>query len=151
MAVELAWGTVVFVSFPRQGHVIPMLRLAHILVDRVDVLGTIVVPDFIHRRMVGQHSDRGCPLSPYPVASRTTTISPFLYALEHYMPTQLEAMLMGAQGLLVASRAWLSWAIPVVERCGLQIVGRPDPLGFFRANLITVSQEYPYGVIVGSR
>jgi hypothetical protein len=59
---------------------------------------------------------------------------------------------MGAQGLLAASRAWLSWAIPrVVERCGLPIVGRPDPLGFFRANLITVSQEYPYGVIVGSR
>jgi hypothetical protein len=68
-----------------------MLRLAHILVDRVDVLGTIVVPDFIHRRMVGQHSDRGCPLSPYPLASSTTTISPFLYALEHYMPTQLES------------------------------------------------------------
>lgn len=135
MAAELERGTIIFVPFPAQGHVTPMLRLAHTLVDRGDVSVTVVVPDFIHRRM-GQHSVPGVALvsinsdvhddggdePPGPPA--------FMHAMEHHMPAQLEAMLLKAErrtGLPRVSCLVIdllaSWAMPVATRHGLPVVG----------------------------
>jgi UDP:flavonoid glycosyltransferase YjiC (YdhE family) len=134
MAMDLKQRTIVFVPFPGQGHVIPMLRLARILVDRSDISATIVVPDFIHRRMVDQHSVPGVALVSIPSGVQDDSDQApgppsFLHALEHYMPAQLEAMLMAQHGrgadrvscLVIDLLA--SWAIPVAARCSLPVVG----------------------------
>ncbi|RCV11359.1 hypothetical protein SETIT_2G179400v2 [Setaria italica] len=133
MATELARRTIIFVPFPGQGHVIPMLRLARILVDRGDISATVAVPDFIHRHM-GQHSVPGVAFVSIPSGVQDDGDQPpgppsFLHSLEHYMPAQLEAMLMAPHGTRAGRVSCLvidllaSWAIPVAARCGLPVVG----------------------------
>lgn len=137
MAGALTQRSVVFVPFPAQGHVTPMLHLARAVVDRGhgNISVTVAVPDFIHRRM-GQYSAAGVALVSMPsgVADDGGDEPPgpgsFLHAMEHYMPAQLEGMLTGWRGAVGARRVsclvvdlLASWAIPVAARCSLPVVG----------------------------
>nr|CAB3456839.1 unnamed protein product [Digitaria exilis] len=135
MAAKLTQRTIMFVPFPAQGHVTPMLRLAHTLVNHTDVSVTVAVPDFIHRRM-GQHSVPGVALVSIPSGvhddggDEPPGPPAFMHAMEHHMPAQLEAMLLKAeQGIGVPRVSCMvidllaSWAIPVAERHGLPVFG----------------------------
>ncbi|CAL5064828.1 unnamed protein product [Urochloa decumbens] len=136
MTTKPTQRTVVFVPFPGQGHIIPMLRLARILVDRGDIsAATVAVPDFMHRRM-GQHSVPGVSLVSIPSGVQDNggdePLGPpsFLHALENHMPAQLEALLTaqcstGTRRVIscLVIDLLASWAIPVAARCGLPVVG----------------------------
>nr|CAB3453161.1 unnamed protein product [Digitaria exilis] len=127
--------TIMFVPFPAQGHVTPMLRLAHTLVNHANISVTVAVPDFIHRRM-GQHSVPGVTLVSIPTGvhddggEEPPGPPAFMHAMEHHMPAQLEAMLLRAEqgtGLPRVSCMVIdllaSWAIPVAARRGLPVFG----------------------------
>ncbi|CAN6195610.1 unnamed protein product [Urochloa humidicola] len=128
MTTEVARRTVIFVPFPGQGHIIPMLRLARILVDRGNISAAVVVPDFMHRRM-GQQSIPGVDLVSIPSGVQDNggnePLGPpsFLHSLEHHMPAQLEAVLTTRRVSCMVIDLLASWAIPVAARCGLPVVG----------------------------
>ncbi|RLM84529.1 UDP-glycosyltransferase 82A1-like [Panicum miliaceum] len=135
MAAKVARYTIIFVPFPAQGHVTPMLRLARTLVDHGDVSVTVAVPDFIHCRMA-QLSILGVALVSIPSSIQDDGNGEppgppsFLHAIEHYMPAQLEGMLTTERGIVGARRVsclvvdlLASWAIPVAARLGLPVVG----------------------------
>ena len=124
--------TVIFVPFPAQGHVTPMLRLARTLVDDHgdDVSVTVAIPDFIHRRM-GQLSIPGVALASIPSGveddgdGEPPGPPSFLHAMEHHMPAQLEGMLMAERDVVscLVIDLLASWAIPVAAHLGLPVVG----------------------------
>jgi hypothetical protein len=70
MASQSPQRTMVLVPFAGQGHVAPMLKLAQVLADHGgDVSITVVVADFIHRRMGPQYRGDGAAgvfLAPIP-------------------------------------------------------------------------------------
>lgn len=125
-------ASIVFVPFAAQGHVAPMLQLARALADRGNVTVTVVVPDFIHRRM-GQYrggdTDGRVVLAPIPSGveddggDEPPGAAAIVHAMEHHMPSQLEAVLATATQGRVVVDLLASWAIPVAARCGLPVVG----------------------------
>ena len=129
--------TVIFVPFPAQGHVTPMLRLARTLVDDDggddDVSITVAVPDFIHRRM-GQLSIPGVALASIPSGveddgdGEPPGPPSFLHAMEHHMPAQLEGMLMAERDVVscLVFDLLASWAIPMAapRAAGGRLLGR---------------------------
>ncbi|KAJ1289309.1 hypothetical protein BS78_02G154300 [Paspalum vaginatum] len=136
MAAELAQRTIIFVPFPAQGHVIPILHLARALVDGGNVWVTVVVPDFIHRRMGQDSTIPGVSIESISsgildeVGDEAPGPAMILHAMEHHMPAQLEGMLTAQIGVGARRRIsclvvdlLASWAIPVAAQRGLPVVG----------------------------
>ncbi|CAN6232570.1 unnamed protein product [Urochloa humidicola] len=130
---------IVFVPFPAQGHVTPMLHLARALADRGGVAATVAVPDFVHRRMSLQDGggDGRVVLVPIPSGvpddggDEPPGFASIVHAMEHHMPAHLEGMLLamagagrgrGAAACLVVD-VLASWAVGVAARCGVPAVG----------------------------
>ncbi|KAL6861267.1 hypothetical protein ACP4OV_016967 [Aristida adscensionis] len=132
MAGECA--VVVFVPFPAQGHITPMLRLARAVAGRGGVAATVAVPDFAHRLM-GRPAEAGAGVAVAPLPSGVVQdgggggdeppgAAAIVHAMEHHMPAQLERMLRGRRRVsCLVVDALASWAIPVAERCGVPAVG----------------------------
>lgn len=131
VAVRPAAATVVLVPFPAQGHICPMLRLAHTLAGR-GVAAVVAVPDFVHRRIAGACGQVGVGVElasidsgvPDDGVGEPPGFAGFARAMECHMPTSLEAMLTTQRGVacLVAD-VLASWAVPVATRCGVPAVG----------------------------
>uniref|UniRef100_A0A0E0K2Q7 Glycosyltransferase n=1 Tax=Oryza punctata TaxID=4537 RepID=A0A0E0K2Q7_ORYPU len=127
---------VVLVPFPAQGHVTPMLHLARALAAR-GVAATVVVPDFIHRRVVRDGGNgRGVALASVPSGIPDGDGAPgfasIVQAMERHMPAHLERVLMRGDDDLAGRRpaacllvvdVLASWAVPVAARCGVTAVG----------------------------
>lgn len=122
-----AQRNLVFMPFPAQGHVTPMLHLARALADR----GDVAVPDFVHRRM-GRANIGGARAHPqrHPDdgGDEPLGFASIMHAMEHLMPAHLERMLLqhGLTGRGVACLVvdvLASWAVPVATRCGVPVVG----------------------------
>ncbi|XP_062194093.1 UDP-glycosyltransferase 82A1-like isoform X2 [Phragmites australis] len=136
MAAEVAQH-IVFVPFAAQGHVAPMLHLAHAVAVRGDVSATVAVPDFIHRRMSQYSGEAGAGVALVPIPSSVPDDggdeppgpASIVHSMEHHMPAQLEGMLTTQRGIGALRVSCLvvdllaSWAIPVAARCGLPVVG----------------------------
>jgi hypothetical protein len=134
MASQSPQRTMVLVPFAGQGHVAPMLKLAQVLADHGgDVSITVVVADFIHRRMGPQYRGDGAAgvfLAPIPsgiqddVGDEPPGLAAIVHATEHHMPSLLEGMLKKMQGVsCLVVDLLASWAIPVAARFGLPVVG----------------------------
>ncbi|CAL4886543.1 unnamed protein product [Urochloa decumbens] len=134
---------IVFVPFPAQGHVTPMLHLARALADRGGVAATLAVPDFVHRRMMsqdgGDNDNAAGRVALVPIPSGVPDdggdeppgFASIVHAMEHHMPAHLEGLLLamaraagrgGAAACLVVD-VLASWAVPVAARCGVPAVG----------------------------
>ncbi|EAY86811.1 hypothetical protein OsI_08188 [Oryza sativa Indica Group] len=143
-----ASAVVFLVPFPAQGHVTPMLHLARALAARGDVAPTVVLPDFIHRRVVragGNGGGGGVALASFPSGipggddgDGAPGFASIVHAMENRMPAHLERVLMlmrdddddrlAAAGrraacLTVVVDVLASWAVPVATRCGVAAVG----------------------------
>ncbi|KAM0889927.1 hypothetical protein ACQ4PT_027400 [Festuca glaucescens] len=134
-------AAVVLVPFPAQGHVTPMLHLAHALAAR-GVASTVAVPDFVHRRMgscANVAAAGGVALASIPSGiaddhgSEPPGFASIAHAMEHHMPMHLELMLTRGHAACVVVDVLASWAIPVASRCGVPAVGFwPAMLASFR-------------------
>lgn len=126
---------IIFVPFPAQGHITPILHLARVLAARGDVAATVAVPDFVHRRM---GLVAGVDLAAIPSGvpddggDEPPGFASIVHAMEHHMPGQLEDMLTTRQRGLLSGRGGVaclvvdvlaSWALPVAARCGVPAVG----------------------------
>lgn len=143
-----ASAVVFLVPFPAQGHVTPMLHLARALAARGDVAPIVVLPDFIHRRVVragGNGGGGGVALASFPSGipggddgDGAPGFASIVHAMENRMPAHLERVLMlmrdddddrlAAAGrraacLTVVVDVLASWAVPVATRCGVAAVG----------------------------
>jgi len=138
VAARPAASTVVLVPFPAQGHISPMLRLARALAGR-GVAAIVTMPDFVHRRLASACGQAGVVVGvelasidsgvPDDGVGEPPGFAGFARAMEHHMPTSLEAMLTTRRGLAGCGVACLvadvlaSWAVPVATRCGVPAVG----------------------------
>lgn len=135
-----AQRAIVFVPFPAQGHITPMLHLARALADRGGVAATVAVPDFVHRLMGLTETGDACrgELAVVPIPSGVPDdggddeppgFATIVHAMEHHMPAHLERMLTKGGRRRVSACACVvvdvlaSWAVPVAARCGVPAVG----------------------------
>ncbi|CAN6273579.1 unnamed protein product [Urochloa humidicola] len=131
---------IVFVPFPAQGHVTPMLHLARALADRGGISATVAVPDFVHRRMSQQDGGGDARVVLVPIPSGVPDdggddppgFASVVHAMEHHMPAHLERMLLAMAGAAGCGRGAVaclvvdvlaSWAVGVAARCGVPAVG----------------------------
>jgi len=131
-----AQRAIVFVPFPAQGHITPMLHLARALADRGGIAATVAVPDFVHRRMGQTETGDACSaeLALVPIPSGVPDdggddeppgFATIVHAMEHHMPAHLERMLVkaGVPCSCLVVDVLASWAVPVAARCGVPAVG----------------------------
>nr|CAB3487702.1 unnamed protein product [Digitaria exilis] len=126
---------VLFVPFPAQGHVTPMLQLARALAAH-GVAATVAVPDFIHRRIASATGGNGgVALASIPSgivvpdAAGSDSDDPpgfgaIVHSMEHHMPAHLERLLVARPAVAcVVVDVLASWAVPVAARCGVPVAG----------------------------
>ncbi|KAF0931746.1 hypothetical protein E2562_005733 [Oryza meyeriana var. granulata] len=112
-----------------------MLHLARALAARGVAAITVVVPDFIHRR-VGRAGGDGVALASIPSGiadddggDTTPGFASIVHAMEHRMPAHLDHVLMrdddleGRRAACLIVDVLASWAVPVAARCGVTAVG----------------------------
>ncbi|CAA7030223.1 unnamed protein product [Microthlaspi erraticum] len=120
---------IVFIPYPAQGHVIPMIHLASAFLSR-GFSPVVMTPQSIHRRILTSNQDLGITFLPLSDGQECLDAPPSDFfsiekSMENIMPSQLETLLLeedfGVACVVVDLLA--SWAIRVAERCGVPVTG----------------------------
>ncbi|XP_010532515.1 PREDICTED: UDP-glycosyltransferase 82A1 [Tarenaya hassleriana] len=120
---------VIFIPYPAQGHVTPMLHLASAFLSR-GFSPVVLTPEPIHRRISSANLGREIDFIPLSNGPDCPDASPGDFfsvenAMENVMPSQLEGILLraGARVGCVVVDLLASWAIRVAGRCGVPAAG----------------------------
>ncbi|KAJ4976013.1 hypothetical protein NE237_001119 [Protea cynaroides] len=122
---------VVMVPYPAQGHVTPMVQLGLALYE-YGFDPVIVIPDFIHRRIMSSKTERDDGIVFMSIPSGLDENEPLnffsiAFAMENNMPIHLEHIIcrfdedVGVACVIVDLVA--SWAIGVANRCDVPVAG----------------------------
>ncbi|KAJ1702062.1 hypothetical protein LUZ63_001841 [Rhynchospora breviuscula] len=129
MGAEPMKPRIVLVPFPAQGHVTPMLHLAHAIQSH-GFTTTLAVPDFIHHRLTTNANLSCSPVELVSIPSgkgdrgELKDFQAIVNAMENYMPGRFEEMLRGYRAVAcVVVDLLASWAIPVAKQCSFAVAG----------------------------
>ncbi|KAJ3706479.1 hypothetical protein LUZ61_010184 [Rhynchospora tenuis] len=129
MGAEPIKPRIVLVPFPAQGHVTPMLHLAHAIQSH-GFTTTLAVPDFIHRRLTTNANLSYSTVELISIPSgegdggELKDFQSIVNAMENYMPGRFEEILRGYRPVTcVVVDLLASWAILVAKQCGLAVAG----------------------------
>ncbi|XP_010511127.1 PREDICTED: UDP-glycosyltransferase 82A1-like [Camelina sativa] len=120
---------ILFIPYPAQGHVTPMLHLASAFLSR-GFAPVVMTPESIHRRISSTNEDLGITfVALYDGQDRPDAPPSDFFSIENsmenIMPSQLERLLLeedlGVACVVVDLLA--SWAIRVADRCGVPVAG----------------------------
>ncbi|CAN6990726.1 unnamed protein product, partial [Brassica rapa subsp. trilocularis] len=120
---------IIFIPYPAQGHVTPMLHLASAFLSR-GFSPVVMTPESIHRRISTTNDDLGITFLAISDGQERPDAPPSDFfsierSMENIMPSQLERILLqedvGVACVVVDLLA--SWAIRVADRCGVPVAG----------------------------
>lgn len=120
---------IIFIPYPAQGHVTPMLHLASAFLSR-GFAPIVMTPESIHRRISATNVDLGITFLALSDGQDRLDAPPSDFfsienSMENIMPSQLERLLLeedlGVAFVVVDLLA--SWAIGVADRCGVPVAG----------------------------
>ncbi|KAF8049728.1 hypothetical protein N665_2129s0001 [Sinapis alba] len=121
---------IIFIPYPAQGHVTPMLHLASAFLSR-GFSPVVMTPESIHRRIsTTTNEDLGITFLALSDGQERADAPPSDFfsiekSMENIMPSQLERFLLeedvGVACVVVDLLA--SWAIRVADRCGVPVAG----------------------------
>lgn len=120
---------IIFIPYPAQGHVTPMLQLASAFLSR-GFSPVVMTPESIHRRISTTNEDLGITFLVLSDGQERPDGPPSDFfsienSMENIMPSQLERLLLeedfGVACVVVDLLA--SWAIRVSDRCGVPVAG----------------------------
>ncbi|CAH2053038.1 unnamed protein product [Thlaspi arvense] len=120
---------IIFIPYPAQGHVTPMLHLASAFLSR-GFSSVVMTPESIHRRISTSNQDLGITFLALSDGQERPDAPPSDFfsiekSMENIMPSQLERLLLeedvGVACVVVDLLA--SWAIRVADRCGVPVAG----------------------------
>ncbi|KAG2306580.1 hypothetical protein Bca52824_026328 [Brassica carinata] len=120
---------IIFIPYPAQGHVTPMLHLASAFLSR-GFSPVVMTPESIHRRISTINEDLGITFLALSDGQGRLDAPPSDFfciekSMENIMPSQLERFLLeedpGVACVVVDLLA--SWAIRVADRCGVPVAG----------------------------
>ncbi|CAH8380737.1 unnamed protein product [Eruca vesicaria subsp. sativa] len=120
---------IIFIPYPAQGHVTPMLHLASAFLTH-GFSPVVMTPESIHRRISTTDEDLGITFLALSDGQERPDAPPADFfsiekSMENIMPSQLERFLReedkGVACVVVDLLA--SWAIRVADRCGVPVAG----------------------------
>ncbi|CAA7030221.1 unnamed protein product [Microthlaspi erraticum] len=119
---------IIFIPYPAQGHVTPMLHLASAFVSR-GFSPVVMTPESIHRRISTTNQDLGITFLALSYGQERPDAPPSDFfsiekSMENIMPSQLEQLLLEEDFVAcVVVDLLASWAIRVADRCGVPVAG----------------------------
>ncbi|KAJ3680266.1 hypothetical protein LUZ60_016544 [Juncus effusus] len=126
MGAQSVQPSIILVPFPAQGHITPMLHLAHAIQSH-GFTARLAIPDFIHRRITENIGPTNLSVEFLSIPTGNDRdpkdFISIVGIMENYVPGRFEEMLMSCRVDCVIVDLLASWAIPVAERCGLDVLG----------------------------
>ncbi|KAG7626175.1 UDP-glycosyltransferase 82A1 [Arabidopsis thaliana] len=120
---------IIFIPYPAQGHVTPMLHLASAFLSR-GFSPVVMTPESIHRRISATNEDLGITFLALSDGQDRPDAPPSDFfsienSMENIMPPQLERLLLeeDLDVACVVVDLLASWAIGVADRCGVPVAG----------------------------
>ncbi|KAJ0254818.1 UDP-glycosyltransferase 82A1 [Hirschfeldia incana] len=120
---------IIFIPYPAQGHVTPMLHLASAFLSR-GFSPVVMTPESIHHRISTTKDDFGITFLAISDGQERPDAPPSDFfsiekSMENIMPSQLERILLQEDGgvACVVVDLLASWAIRVADRCGVPVAG----------------------------
>ncbi|CAN6890861.1 unnamed protein product, partial [Brassica oleracea] len=120
---------IIFIPYPAQGHVTPILHLASAFLSR-GFSPVVMTPESIHRRISTTNEDLGITFLALSDGQERPDALPSDFfsierSMENIMPSQLERFLLDEDAgvACVVVDLLASWAIRVADRCGVPAAG----------------------------
>ncbi|ESQ47646.1 hypothetical protein EUTSA_v10020711mg [Eutrema salsugineum] len=121
---------IIFIPYPAQGHVTPMLHLASASFLSRGFSPVVMTPESIHRRISTSNQDLGITFLALSDGQERPDAPPSDFfsiekSMENIMPSQLERLLLEEDVAVacVVVDLLASWAIRVADRCGVSVAG----------------------------